>query len=144
MATSNLFTSSFFLCFVFVFFVLDTANAQGLKVGFYAKTCPEAEIIVKKVIAQTISEAPSLAGPLLRMHFHDCFVRVRCWMSHIYFVAFCLPLQNFLFYFNTHGFVYRVVKALCFWILQQNKLKNTQFQILAFGDFKLSIKSSLH
>ena len=78
MATSNLFTSSFFLCFVFVFFVLDTANAQGLKVGFYSKTCPEAEIIVKKVIAQTISEAPSLAGPLLRMHFHDCFVRVRC------------------------------------------------------------------
>ncbi|XP_023924900.1 peroxidase 27-like [Quercus suber] len=74
MATSNIFTS-FFFCFVFVFFVLDTANAQGLKVGFYAKTCPEAEIIVKKVIAQTISEAPSLAGPLLRMHFHDCFVR---------------------------------------------------------------------
>ncbi|XP_075667029.1 peroxidase 27-like [Castanea sativa] len=75
MATSNLFTSSFFLCFVFVIFVLDTANAQGLKVGFYAKTCPEAEIIVKEVISQTISEAPSLAGPLLRMHFHDCFVR---------------------------------------------------------------------
>nr|AFQ36036.1 peroxidase 27 [Fragaria x ananassa] len=55
--------------------VLDCANAQGLKVGFYAKSCPEAEAIVKKVIAQTLSVAPSLGGPLLRMHFHDCFVR---------------------------------------------------------------------
>ena len=75
MSTSKLF-SSFFLCFMFVLFVLDPANAQGLKVGFYAKTCPEAEFIVKKVITQTMSVAPSLAGPLLRMHFHDCFVRV--------------------------------------------------------------------
>ncbi|PQQ02167.1 peroxidase 27 [Prunus yedoensis var. nudiflora] len=48
----------------------------GLKVGFYAKSCPEAEDIVKKVIFQTISTTPSLAGPLLRMHFHDCFVRI--------------------------------------------------------------------
>nr|XP_023924923.1 peroxidase 27-like [Quercus suber] len=74
MSTSKLF-SSFFLCFMFVLFVLDPGNAQGLKVGFYAKTCPEAEFIVKKVITQTMSVAPSLAGPLLRMHFHDCFVR---------------------------------------------------------------------
>jgi peroxidase len=74
MATSKLF-SSLFLWSMFVLFVLDPADAQGLKVGFYAHTCPEAETIVKKVIIETLFKAPTLAGPLLRMHFHDCFVR---------------------------------------------------------------------
>lgn len=55
--------------------VLNAANAQ-LKVGFYRKTCPNAEKIVKEVMSQVMSVAPSLSGPLLRMHFHDCFVRV--------------------------------------------------------------------
>ncbi|KAG8635243.1 hypothetical protein MANES_16G012900v8 [Manihot esculenta] len=54
--------------------VFNPANAQ-LKVGFYSNTCPKAEAIVKDVIDGVLSVAPSLAGPLLRMHFHDCFVR---------------------------------------------------------------------
>ncbi|KAF2305001.1 hypothetical protein GH714_000975 [Hevea brasiliensis] len=62
------------LRFIFVLFVFNPVNAQ-LKVGFYSKTCPRAEAIVKRVIDQVMSVAPSLAGPLLRMHFHDCFVR---------------------------------------------------------------------
>ncbi|CAN1165859.1 Peroxidase 27 [Linum perenne] len=37
-----------------------SANTQ-LKVGYYAETCPNAESIVN--------------GPLLRMQFHDCFIR---------------------------------------------------------------------
>nr|AKN79294.1 peroxidase 1 [Betula platyphylla] len=74
MATSKLF-SFLFLQMMFVLFVLHPANSQGLKVGFYANTCPEAEAIVEKIIVQTLSRAPSLAAPLLRMHFHDCFVR---------------------------------------------------------------------
>ncbi|KAI3466597.1 hypothetical protein Pfo_023260 [Paulownia fortunei] len=51
------------------------ANEQDLKVGFYQEKCPHLEPIVKEVIDEVISEAPTLAAPLLRMHFHDCFVR---------------------------------------------------------------------
>ncbi|CAN6201717.1 unnamed protein product [Urochloa humidicola] len=46
-----------------------------LEVGYYSKTCPNAEAIVREEMEKIISVAPSLAGPLLRLHFHDCFVR---------------------------------------------------------------------
>ena len=58
-------------------FVLSSgANAQGLKVGFYKRTCPQAESIILEEMKKVMSVAPSLAGPLLRLHFHDCFVNV--------------------------------------------------------------------
>ena len=50
--------------------------AAQLEVGYYSKTCPNVEAIVREEMEKIISAAPSLAGPLLRLHFHDCFVRV--------------------------------------------------------------------
>ncbi|CAH8271155.1 unnamed protein product [Arabidopsis lyrata] len=50
-------------------------NAQGLKVGFYNKACPKAELVVKKSIFDMVKKDPSLGPPLLRLFFHDCFVR---------------------------------------------------------------------
>ncbi|GMH11036.1 hypothetical protein Nepgr_012877 [Nepenthes gracilis] len=54
--------------------VISTASAQ-LKLDYYAKSCPRAETIVQNFVSKHIPNAPSLASPLLRMHFHDCFVR---------------------------------------------------------------------
>lgn len=54
-----------------------SAEAQGLRVGFYNATCPDAETIVYNEMSGIIKNAPSLAAALLRLHFHDCFVRVR-------------------------------------------------------------------
>ncbi|KAI4371666.1 hypothetical protein MLD38_009992 [Melastoma candidum] len=64
-------------CFLVLVQVLvpNLAEGQGLKVGFYAKPCPNAEEIVNGVMKTVFKEALSLSGPLLRMHFHDCFVR---------------------------------------------------------------------
>lgn len=57
-------------------FLFCLAEGQGLRVGFYEKTCPNAEAIVKETMDQVMAVAPSLGAPLLRLHFHDCFVRV--------------------------------------------------------------------
>ncbi|GMH05341.1 hypothetical protein Nepgr_007181 [Nepenthes gracilis] len=57
------------------FTLVVSANAKGLRVGFYADSCPSAEATVKAIINDIIDATPSLAAPLLRLHFHDCFVR---------------------------------------------------------------------
>ena len=58
--------------------ILGAINSSqaDLQLNFYAKTCPKAEEIVQDYVHEHIPNAPSLAATLIRMHFHDCFVRV--------------------------------------------------------------------
>lgn len=57
-----------------IFGVISSSQAD-LQFNFYAKTCPKAEKIVQDYVHVHIPNAPSLAATLIRMHFHDCFVR---------------------------------------------------------------------
>ncbi|XP_010536894.1 PREDICTED: peroxidase 43 [Tarenaya hassleriana] len=45
-----------------------------LQVGFYSKTCPEAETIISRVVTGALLSDPTIPAVLLRLHFHDCFV----------------------------------------------------------------------
>ncbi|PWA49093.1 peroxidase superfamily protein [Artemisia annua] len=57
-------------------FISILGSVQGdLQTGFYSSSCPKAEKIIKDYVNQHIPNAPSLAATLIRMHFHDCFVR---------------------------------------------------------------------
>ncbi|XP_015624715.1 peroxidase 3 isoform X1 [Oryza sativa Japonica Group] len=54
--------------------VIGGARAQ-LRMGFYDESCPAAERIVGEYVRQHVGRVPTVAAALLRLHYHDCFVR---------------------------------------------------------------------
>ncbi|KAL6647245.1 hypothetical protein ACP70R_014682 [Stipagrostis hirtigluma subsp. patula] len=52
-----------------------SAAGQQLQVGYYSKTCPAAEEIVRGETARAVKGSPDLAAAFLRLHYHDCFVQ---------------------------------------------------------------------
>ncbi|KAK5774343.1 hypothetical protein PVK06_042198 [Gossypium arboreum] len=64
------------VCIV-VFGVAGSCHGGSLKKGYYDNTCPDAEAIIKNATEKRVANDPTLPARFLRMHFHDCFVRVR-------------------------------------------------------------------
>ncbi|KAI3803851.1 hypothetical protein L1987_32014 [Smallanthus sonchifolius] len=56
-------------------YILIGISEARLKVGFYNKTCPDAESIVGSIVRDATEFNPRVPAFLLRLHFHDCFVQ---------------------------------------------------------------------
>ncbi|VVA90063.1 unnamed protein product [Arabis nemorensis] len=54
---------------------LSLGLGRGLDLDYYRNQCPNAEGIVRRVTVEYVTRQKSLAAALLRMYFHDCFVR---------------------------------------------------------------------
>ncbi|KAL9266797.1 Peroxidase 24-like protein [Drosera capensis] len=48
---------------------------EGLQPMFYSQSCPSALATVRSITWNNVAQDPQLAAKLLRLHFHDCFVR---------------------------------------------------------------------
>ncbi|KAG4916582.1 hypothetical protein JHK87_054139 [Glycine soja] len=58
-----------------MFCILEVCQGGNLRKQFYKKTCPQAEQMVRTKIQEHVSGRSDLPAKLIRMHFHDCFVR---------------------------------------------------------------------
>lgn len=53
-----------------------SSAASLLSHNFYHRTCPDAEGIIHRKVLAWINKDFTLAPALIRLHFHDCAVRV--------------------------------------------------------------------
>ncbi|XP_075490690.1 peroxidase 72-like [Primulina tabacum] len=56
-------------------FSLNTLGTGYLYPQFYDRSCPRAQQIVKSIVAKAVAKEARMAASLLRLHFHDCFVK---------------------------------------------------------------------
>ncbi|PKI59913.1 peroxidase 64-like [Punica granatum] len=49
--------------------------SSSLSLNYYQKTCPDAEIIIAGTVKNAAGKEKTVPAALLRMHFHDCFIR---------------------------------------------------------------------
>ncbi|BBH01355.1 Peroxidase superfamily protein [Prunus dulcis] len=54
----------------------DLPFGEFLSSGFYRKSCPDLEGIINRKVKEWLKQDFSLAASLMRLHFHDCAIRV--------------------------------------------------------------------
>ncbi|CAA0831068.1 Peroxidase 64 [Striga hermonthica] len=50
-------------------------SSNALSVNYYQKKCPRAESTIAEVVKEGMTNDKTVAAAILRMHFHDCFIR---------------------------------------------------------------------
>jgi peroxidase len=60
----------------------------GLFPQFYDHSCPKAKEIVQSIVAQAVAKETRMAASLVRLHFHDCFVKVQfCFLCYVLYIT---------------------------------------------------------
>ncbi|GAA0161026.1 peroxidase [Lithospermum erythrorhizon] len=67
--------TTFLVTFICYAFLSISVCVNALSVNYYDHTCPNLESTITKIVKRAMSNDKTVAAALLRMHFHDCFVR---------------------------------------------------------------------
>ena len=62
--------------FIVLSLLAFSVNGQ-LSSGFYSKSCPRLESIVRAGMTKAVNKEKRIGASILRLFFHDCFVNVR-------------------------------------------------------------------
>lgn len=74
--------SSYMAIFTLAFLVIFTSHSSAqLSTNFYSKSCPKVFGAVKSVVQSAVSKERRMGASLVRLFFHDCFVRVFLFFS---------------------------------------------------------------
>lgn len=60
----------------FLFLLSIASHVNALSSNYYDHTCPNLDSIVSETVKKAMSNDKTVPAALLRMHFHDCFIRV--------------------------------------------------------------------
>lgn len=83
--------ASFTISFLLILLMVSLSKAV-LDAHYYDQTCPQAEKIILGTVYDASMHDPKVPARILRMFFHDCFIRVRT--SSLSF-SFIIILNNF-------------------------------------------------
>ncbi|KAL3840183.1 hypothetical protein ACJIZ3_024774 [Penstemon smallii] len=67
--------ATIFLSLVTIFSLINLHSSNALSVNYYHQTCPNAESTITKVVKKSMMNDRTVPAALLRMHFHDCFIK---------------------------------------------------------------------
>ncbi|KAL3641017.1 Peroxidase 64 [Castilleja foliolosa] len=68
-------TTLLIVSLVTIIFSSILISLNALSVNFYQQTCPKAESTITNAVKNGLNNDKTVAAALLRMHFHDCFIR---------------------------------------------------------------------
>lgn len=61
---------------IFLLFTIFSLSKAELHAHYYDQTCPQLEKIVSETVLEASNHDPKVPARILRMFFHDCFIRV--------------------------------------------------------------------
>ena len=75
MANGSILLTAITTAFLLLLGIVGVSHCQ-LQFGFYSDSCPDAEDIVTAAVQQAAASDATILPALVRLQFHDCFVRV--------------------------------------------------------------------